>query len=63
MTAAEEEKKRRKLAWEAQQARQLYEELVLKKSAPQLVQIGSSNGNGSGNGHPKSAEEPTKVSV
>jgi 7,8-dihydro-6-hydroxymethylpterin dimethyltransferase len=63
MTAAEEEKKRRKLAWEAQQARQLYEELVLKKSAPQLVQIGSSNGNGNGNGHPKSAEEPTKVSV
>jgi len=52
MTAAEEEKTRRKLAWEAKQARQLYEELVLKKPAPQLVQIGSpaSGGNGNGNG-------------
>jgi len=59
MTAAEEEKRRRKVAWEAQQARQLYEELVLKKPAPQLVTIGApiakpGNGNGSGangNGH------------
>jgi len=53
MTAAEEEKKRRKLAWEAQQAKQLYEELVLKKPAPQLVTIGAAKpaGNGSGNGH------------
>jgi len=41
MTAAEEERRRRKAAWEAQQARQLYEELVLKKPAPQLVQIGN----------------------
>ncbi len=41
MTAAEEERARRKAAWEAQQARQLYEELVLKKPAPQLVQIGN----------------------
>jgi len=59
MTAAEEEKHRRKVAWEAQQARQLYEELVLKKPAPQLVTIGApiakpagnGHGNGSGNGH------------
>ncbi len=41
MTAAEEVKMRRKAAWEAQQARALYEELVLKKPAPQLVQIGA----------------------
>ncbi len=41
MTAAEEVKLRRKAAWEAQQARALYEELVLKKPAPQLVQIGA----------------------
>jgi 7,8-dihydro-6-hydroxymethylpterin dimethyltransferase len=40
MTAAEEERARRKAAWEAQQVRQLYEEMVLKKPAPQLVQIG-----------------------
>ncbi|HEV2491704.1 MAG TPA: radical SAM protein [Terriglobia bacterium] len=72
MTAAEEEKKRRKLAWEAQQARQLYEEMVLKKPAPQLVQIGgpvngSSNGNenghGNGNGHGKPVADTEKVSV
>ena len=41
MTAAEEERARRKAAWEAKQARQVYEELVLKKSKPELVQIGS----------------------
>ena len=71
MTAAEEERMRRKLAWESQQARQLYEELVLKKPAPQLVQIGSPAGNGNGNGHgnsdgvqtPKPTEETAKVSV
>jgi hypothetical protein len=40
MTAAEEEKARRTAAWEAQQARKIYEELVLKKPAPELVQIG-----------------------
>jgi uncharacterized radical SAM superfamily Fe-S cluster-containing enzyme len=43
LTAAEEEKARRKAAWEAQQAaqvRQVYEEMVLKKSQPDLVQIG-----------------------
>ncbi|HLW79211.1 MAG TPA: radical SAM protein [Terriglobia bacterium] len=78
MTAADEEKKRRKLAWEAQQARQLYEELVLKKPAPTLVQIGApvnasgngngngnghGNGNGNGNGHAKAVPETEKVSV
>jgi len=44
LTAAEEEKARRKAAWEAQQAaqvRQVYEEMVLKKEKPELVQIGS----------------------
>ena len=41
MTAAEEEKSRRKAAWEAEQARQVYEELVLKKPKADLVQIGS----------------------
>jgi hypothetical protein len=44
LTAAEEEKARRKAAWEAQQAakaRELYEEMVLKKSKPELVQIGA----------------------
>jgi len=76
MTAAEEEKKRRKLAWEAQQARQLYEEMVLKKPAPQLVQIGApvagngngngnghGDGNGNGNGHAKPVAETEKISV
>jgi len=67
MTAAEEEKKRRKLAWEAQQARQLYEEMVLKKPAPTLVQIGGplgqGNGNGNGNGHAEPVIEAEKVSV
>jgi uncharacterized radical SAM superfamily Fe-S cluster-containing enzyme len=53
MTAAEEEKARRKAAWEAQQARQVYEEMVLKKSKVDLVQIGGSN----------PVEEPEKVSV
>jgi hypothetical protein len=41
MTAAEEERARRKAAWEAQQAHQLYEELVLNKPKGELVQIGS----------------------
>jgi len=65
MTAAEEEKARRKAAWEAQQARQLYEELVLKKPAPTLVQIeglnGRSNGMDSGNGQGKPVTETAKV--
>jgi hypothetical protein len=42
LTAAEEEKARRKAAWEAQQARKVYEELVLKKPKAELVQIGNS---------------------
>jgi tetraether lipid synthase len=50
MTAADEEKRRRKAAWEAQQARQLYEELVLKKKAPELVQIGGTKANGAAAG-------------
>jgi uncharacterized radical SAM superfamily Fe-S cluster-containing enzyme len=44
LTAAEEEKARRKAAWEAEQAaqaRQVYEELVLKNPPPELVQIGA----------------------
>src|ERR1700688_2214434 len=41
MTAAEEQKARRKAAWEAQQAREVYEELVLKKQKPTIVQIGN----------------------
>jgi len=40
ITAAEEERQRRKTAWEAQQARQYYEEIVLKKPKGELVQIG-----------------------
>jgi 7,8-dihydro-6-hydroxymethylpterin dimethyltransferase len=45
LTAAEEEKARRKAAWEAQQAaqvRNVYEELVLQKPKSDLVQIGAS---------------------
>ena len=57
MTAAEEEKARRKAAWEAQQARQLYEELVLKKPAPTLVQIGVVNADGKDNGNSKPVTE------
>src|SRR5437762_3282884 len=44
MTAAEEERARRKAEWEAQQARQILEELVLKKPKPDLVQISGPNG-------------------
>ena len=39
-TAAEEERQRRKLEWQARQARELYEEMVLKKPKPQLIQLG-----------------------
>jgi 7,8-dihydro-6-hydroxymethylpterin dimethyltransferase len=44
LTAAEEEKARRKAAWEAQQAaqaRKVYEDIVLQKPKSDLVQIGS----------------------
>src|SRR5574341_340215 len=40
-TAAEEERARRKLDWQARQARELYEEMVLKKPKPQLIQLGA----------------------
>ncbi|MFQ5778890.1 MAG: radical SAM protein, partial [Terriglobia bacterium] len=40
-TAAEEERMRRKQAWEAKQVRQIYEEMVLRKPKADLVQIGS----------------------
>jgi uncharacterized radical SAM superfamily Fe-S cluster-containing enzyme len=41
LTAAEEARLRRKREWEARQARALYEEMVLKKPKPQLVQLGT----------------------
>ena len=44
LTAAEEDKARRKAAWEAQQAaqaRKVYEEMVLQKPKSELVQIGA----------------------
>jgi tetraether lipid synthase len=66
MTAAEEERARRKADWEAKQARAIYEEMVLKKKPETLVQIGApgnGNGNGNGNGHGKPVAETEKVSV
>ena len=49
------------------QARQLYEEMVLKKPAAALVQIGGplgqGNGNDKGNGHVEPVTEAEKVSV
>jgi tetraether lipid synthase len=66
MTAAEEDRARRKAEYEARQARAIYEELVLKKKPEELVQIGApanGNGNGNGNGHGKSVTETEKVSV
>ncbi|HEV2247474.1 MAG TPA: radical SAM protein [Terriglobia bacterium] len=45
MTAAEEQRARRKAEWEAKQARAYYEEVVLKKPKAELVQIGSANQN------------------
>ncbi len=48
MTAAEEERARRRAAREAQEARRLYEETVLKKPSVELVQIAP----------PPSSEEP-----
>ncbi|MGH9400666.1 MAG: radical SAM protein, partial [Terriglobia bacterium] len=57
MTAADEERARRKAAYEAKQVKELYEELVLKKPAAELVTIG--------NAKPVAAPqpEPDKVSV
>ena len=51
ITAAEEERLRRKAAYEASEARALYEEMVLKKPKPSLVQLGAP-ANGNGNGKP-----------
>jgi len=51
VTAAEEERMRRKAAYEASQARALYEEMVLKKPKASLVQLGAP-ANGNGNGKP-----------
>jgi hypothetical protein len=55
MTAADEDKMRRKAAYEAKQVREIYEEMVLKKPKPDLVTIGplaakATNGNGHSNG-------------
>jgi uncharacterized radical SAM superfamily Fe-S cluster-containing enzyme len=68
LTAAEEERARRRAAWEAKQVRELYEELVLKKPKPQLVQIGGplnsgSHGNGQGGSVPASVTAEEKVAV
>jgi hypothetical protein len=41
MTAAEEDRMRRKAAYEAAQVRKIYEELVLKQKSEPVVQIGS----------------------
>jgi hypothetical protein len=41
MTAAEEDRMRRKAAYEAAQVRKIYEEMVLKKKTEPVVQIGS----------------------
>ncbi|MDA2913854.1 radical SAM protein [Acidobacteriia bacterium AH_259_A11_L15] len=41
MTAAEEDRLRRKAAYQAQQVRQIYEEMVLKKPKATVVQIGN----------------------
>jgi hypothetical protein len=40
-TAAEEERMRRKLEWQERQARELYEQMVLKKPKAQLIQLGA----------------------
>jgi uncharacterized radical SAM superfamily Fe-S cluster-containing enzyme len=53
MTAAEEQRARRKADYEAKQARAVYEELVLKKPKADLVQIGSA----------KQTKESEEVSV
>ncbi len=50
-TAAEEERMRRKLEWQERQARELYEQMVLKKPKPQLIQLGSA---------PKPAVQPVE---
>jgi len=53
MTAAEEDRLRRKKAWEeAQKVRAIYEELVLKKPQTPVVQIGTMDTLRSGDGSP-----------
>jgi len=63
MTAAEEDRIRRKKAWEeAAKIRAIYEEMVLKKPQPALVQIGSLNAIGpaaQGDGAPQTPSPAT----
>jgi hypothetical protein len=69
MTAAEEDRMRRKAAVQAAEVRRIYEEMVLKKPAPAVVQIGSmdaikqgGNGsNGNSNTTPTEARQPEPV--
>jgi len=69
VTAAEEDRIRRKKAWEeAAKVRAIYEEMVLKKPQPSVVQIGSLDtlkavvpGNGGGNGSKPVKPEPATV--
>ncbi len=77
MTAADEDRLRRKKAWEeAAKVREIYEEMVLKKPKAEVVQIGSlaqikaatpaapvtlSNSNGNGNGSAKSAKHEEQM--
>ncbi len=56
LTAAEEDRQRRKAAWEAQQVREMYEEIVLKKPSAQLVHIG-----GAAKPTPQAEEEKVPV--
>ncbi len=62
LTAAEEERLRRKQAWEEAQARAIYEEMVLKKPKPQLIQLGAVNGGKGGNGKPVTIQPAAPVS-
>lgn len=50
MTTGDEERARRKADWEAEQARQYFEELALKKPGVELVQIGTPEAIGSHQG-------------
>jgi hypothetical protein len=69
LTAAEEDRIRRKKAWEeAAKVRAIYEEMVLKKPQPSVVQIGSLDtlkatmpGSNGGNGSKTAKPEPATV--
>jgi hypothetical protein len=65
ITAAEEDRVRRKKAWEeAHKVREIYEELVLKKAKDPLVQIGGPLGGiapAPSNGNGQAAEAATKA--